>query len=491
MSVNEIQKDYDVRLRKVEALQASGYEPWPEFRRNTTTAGVLVSRINENNYSDEEKVLLSGRLILKRDHGKTYFGTLRDYSGSVQIYLKMDVVGTELFDFFLKFIDMGDFLWVMGTPFVTKTGEATIKVLDFALISKSLRPLPDKFHGLVDVEHRYRQRYLDLLANQVSADRFVARSKIIHKIREFLVAHNFLEVETPMLHPIAGGANARPFITHHNAYDIELFLRIAPELYLKRLVVGGFDRVFEINRNFRNEGVSTRHNPEFSMLEFYMAYGDYLDGINLTSQLLKNVAAMLKKDLEFDFGEHKISFATDFAVMSIEESLMKVAGFSVNDLSNEFIDELFLRLSLPIMHDASRGEKLYKLFEETVEKKLIQPTFITGFPIEVSPLAKRDNKNPALAARFEFFLCGMELANGYSELNDPLDQAERFNKQLANKEKGDLEAHDFDKDYVLALEHGLPPTVGVGIGIDRLVMILTNTTSIKDVILFPTMRPEN
>lgn len=479
--------EYEVRLKKVEMMREKGLSPWPEYKKNNILAKDLVAQIEKGLIDESTVFSLSGRLMIKRDHGKTYFGKLQDRSGFIQIYLKADNLGAAVFEQFVNFVDAGDTLWVSGFAFVTKTGEPTLKVKDFAIVSKALRPLPEKFHGITDLEMRYRQRYLDLIANSESKERFLIRSKVVAKIREFLLQKDFIEVETPMLHPIAGGAAAKPFKTHHNALDMELFLRIAPELYLKRLVVGGFERVFEINRSFRNEGISTRHNPEFTMLEFYMAYADYQDGISLVKEMFAHIISGLGEKKVFSFGDYEIDFGADFTVMTLDESLVKVGGFSESQLFDN-IDDTLDKEDIFVRPDSSYGEKIYRLFEERVEKKLIQPTFITGFPIEVSPLAKKDPADPLRAARFELFVCGLEVSNGYTELNDPIDQAERFQQQVASKNKGDEEAHDYDHDYVLSLEHGLPPTAGVGIGIDRLVMLLTNTTSIKDVILFPTLR---
>jgi lysyl-tRNA synthetase class 2 len=481
------QSEHEVRLQKVKDMEAAGSDPWPSFKPVTATTeqaqdGFLKKPEHEQVHA------LAGRLISRREHGKTIFGNIQDRSGSIQVYIKKDVVGDKEFEQFKKFFDVGDMIWVKGPIFKTKIGEITIKAQELSLQSKSLHPLPEKFHGLVDVEQRYRQRYLDLISNEDSRMRFKKRSKIIQSIRNHLLERDFLEVETPMLHPIPGGATARPFITHHNAYDIDLYLRIAPELYLKRLVVGGFERVFEINRNFRNEGVSTKHNPEFTMIEFYMAYGDYKDGIELTEGLVQRAVKENFDSLEVQFGDKKLSFQAPFKRLTIEESLVEIGGFSREQLTQDSIDKIFTEKNLDMGREASYGEKLFFLFEAFVEEKIVQPTFIIGYPIEVSPLAKRDPENKSIAARFELFVAGMELANGFTELNDPIDQAERFRQQVAIKEAGDEEAHQYDADYVLSLEYGLPPTVGVGIGIDRLTMLLTNTTSIKDVILFPTMK---
>lgn len=482
----QISKEHEIRLEKIKEMEAAGLKPWPSFKPITKTCKEAVDSFVEG--EEGESLALAGRLMSRREHGKTVFCNIQDRSGVIQVYIKQDNIGDESFEQFKKFFDVGDIVWVKGPVFKTKLGEVTIKANELSLLSKCLHPLPEKFHGLVDIEQRYRQRYLDLISNPDSRTRFQARSKIVQSIRNYLLERDFLEVETPMLHPIPGGAAARPFITHHNAYDIDLYLRIAPELYLKRLVVGGFERVFEINRNFRNEGVSTKHNPEFTMIEYYMAHGDYKDGIDLTEGVIHHAVKNALGSLDVTFGDMKISFKAPFKRLSIEDSLIEIGGFKKDDLSKENIDDLFKKHSLEVRADASYGEKLFFLFEEFVEDKIVQPTFIIGYPIEVSPLAKRDPNNPDIAARFELFVAGMELANGFTELNDPIDQALRFRQQAEIKEAGDEEAHHYDADYVRALEYALPPTVGVGLGIDRFTMLLTNTTSIKDVILFPTMK---
>lgn len=477
-----------IRIEKVHQMLQKGINPWPSYKPVSSTT---QNAINEFKASPdlEKEYRMSGRMVSKREHGKTMFAHILDSSGKIQVYLKQDILGDEAFEFIQKYIDIGDIVWVRGHLFETKSKEITLKVEEFSLLSKCLHPLAEKYHGLVDVEQRYRQRYLDLICNLDSREKFKKRSKIIESIRNFLTKANFLEVETPMLHPIPGGAAARPFITHHNTYDMDLYLRIAPELYLKRLVVGGFERVFEINRNFRNEGVSTRHNPEFTMLEFYMANGDYKTGMALTEDLIQEAVLKNCDSLKIQFNDHEIDFSKPYERMSIMESLAKVARFSLDELDQHNIDELINKFKIKLPRsNASYGEKLFALFEETVEKKLIQPTFITGHPIEVSPLAKRDVENPFATARFELYIGGFEVANGFTELNDPFDQADRFKKQVEAGEFGDEEAHRYDEDFVHALEYGLPPTVGVGIGIDRLVMVLTNTLSIKDVILFPTLK---
>ncbi|MBU1008238.1 lysine--tRNA ligase [Candidatus Dependentiae bacterium] len=483
----QVSKEHEIRVEKVSDMEAAGLKPWPSFKPVTATCQQAVESFVEGQ-EEQEKFALAGRLISRREHGKTIFCNIQDRSGSIQVYIKKDNIGDESFENFKKFFDVGDIVWINGPVFKTRLGEITIKANEISLLSKCLHPLPEKFHGLVDIEQRYRQRYLDLISNPESRARFQKRSKIVQSIRNYLLEQDFLEVETPMLHPIPGGATARPFITHHNAYDIDLYLRIAPELYLKRLVVGGFERVFEINRNFRNEGVSTKHNPEFTMIEWYMAHGDYKDGIDLTEGVINHAVQGALGGVDVTFGDKEISFKAPFKRLSIEESLVEIGGFDKSKLGKDSIDDLFREHKLEIRVDASYGEKLFFLFETFVEDKIVQPTFIIGYPIEVSPLAKRDPNNPDIAARFELFVAGMELANGFTELNDPFDQAERFKQQAAIKDSGDDEAHHYDADYVRALEYALPPTVGVGLGIDRLVMLLTNTTSIKDVILFPTMK---
>jgi len=480
--------EHEVRLSKVTKMQEEGIQPWPSFTHTDISTVQAALAEFASNPTVEKEFSLAGRLMSHRDHGKTFFCNLQDRSGNIQLYIKKDVIGDNVFEQFKKYVDVGDIIWVKGSLFVTKMGETTLKVNQFELESKCLFPLPEKFHGLTDIEQRYRQRYLDLISNPESREKFKKRSLIVQAIRNFLQNKDFLEVETPMLHPIPGGAAARPFVTHHNAYDMDLYLRIAPELYLKRLVVGGLDRVFEINRNFRNEGVSTRHNPEFTMLEFYMAYGDYNAGMEITEQLLQDAVLKNFDNLKLQFQDHVVDFSAPFKRLTVEESLIEIAGLTKDQISEKNIDALMTQHKIVVHKTAGYGVKLFALFEAFVESKIVQPTFIIGYPIEVSPLAKRDAHNPNVAARFELFMCGMEFANGFSELNDPFDQAARFKAQADAREGGDQEAHHYDADYIKALEFGLPPAVGVGIGIDRLVMILTNTSAIKDVILFPTLK---
>lgn len=482
----ETKSEHQIRVEKVQQLRELGIDPWPNMIPVTAKC---IDVIKEFEPEKEKHYAVAGRIISKRLHGKTAFAHIQDRSGKLQVYLKQDMLGEQKFHIFEHLIDVGDIIWCIGSSFKTKMGEITLSVEKFELLSKCLYPLPEKFHGLSDIETKYRQRYLDLITSGETRQRFINRTKIIQHIRKFLNSYEFLEVETPMLHPIAGGAAARPFKTHHNALDAELYLRIAPELYLKRLVIGGFERVFEINRNFRNEGISTRHNPEFTMLEMYMAHHDYVFSMNLIEKLLVELADNICGSRTIQFGNYTIDFGIPFKRLSIKDSLIEVGGLSESDISPENIDTQIARhgIELPAK-DASYGQKMFTLFEHFVEKKLIQPTFILDYPVEVSPLAKRDAKNPSMAARFELFIGGMEFANSFNELNDPFDQAERFKEQMKAYESGDVEAHQYDADYVKALEYGLPPCVGVGIGIDRLVMLLTGTTSIKDVILFPTLK---
>ncbi|MBI2353132.1 lysine--tRNA ligase [Candidatus Dependentiae bacterium] len=479
-------QEHEIRVQKIENMRKIGIEPWPVVKLGSSYTSSLISQFKEN---DETVYSLSGRVISIRLHGKAAFVHLQDSSGRLQLYIKQDIIGYDEFEHFEQFIDIGDIIWVQGTLFKTKLGEITLRVKTYSLQSKCLHPLPEKFHGLHDIELRYRQRYLDLISNQESKTVLLRRSLIVQACREFLTQHEYLEVETPMLHPIPGGAAARPFKTHHNTLGQDFYLRIAPELYLKRLVVGGFDRVFEINRNFRNEGISTKHNPEFSMLEFYTAYQDYHYAMNFIEEMIRSILRKVGISGSVSFGEHMLHFDKPFAKINLYDAVKKYHALQDSDLTDEKIDALLKKYKIvAIKANMTLPEKMYLLFEETIESQLIQPTFVIGFPIEVSPLAKRDEKNHALAARAELFVAGLELANLFNELNDPFEQAKRFHEQVLAKQAGDVEAHQYDADFILSLEYGLPPTVGVGIGIDRLVMLLTGTTSIKDVILFPTLK---
>lgn len=479
-------QEHEIRVKKVEELRKRGIEPWPEWKEVCCTAAVALEKFKEG---DEKIYTLAGRIVAVRGHGKTIFAVIQDRSGSIQLYFKQDILREEDFEVFETLIDVGDIIWVKGPLFKTKMGEITLKVEGFTLLSKCLHPLPEKFHGIADIEIKYRQRYLDLISDRESLHKFIVRSKLISALRNFLEEHEFIEVETPMLHPIPGGAVARPFVTHHNALHTELFLRIAPELYLKRLVVGGMERVYEINRNFRNEGISTRHNPEFTMLEFYWAHQDYHHMMSFVEGMFKNVVKNACGEMKIPFGDHVIDFSKKFERISLKDAVLKYGGVSEKDIAPENIDALIEKhgAKLPVKN-ASWARKLFTLFEEIAESKLIQPTFMIDFPVEVSPLAKRDPLNPGFVTRFELFIGGMELANGFNELNEPFDQKERFREQAETHAAGDDEAMRFDQDFIRAIEYGLPPTVGCGIGIDRLAMLLTNTTSIKDVILFPTLK---
>jgi lysyl-tRNA synthetase, class II len=482
-----VSDEHAVRVEKVHAMRAAGIEPWPASRPINATCLQVHEEFEKGQEGKEYQV--AGRLVAFREHGKTAFGHMLDRTGKLQLYFRQDVLGADLFTFIQKNLDLGDSIWCTGQSFKTKTGEVSLKVSQVVLLSKCLFPLPEKFHGIADVETRYRQRYLDLIAESDSRARFKKRSDIIAAIRHVFEQYDFMEVETPMLHPIPGGAAARPFVTHHNVLDADLYLRIAPELYLKRLIIGGFERVYELNRNFRNEGVSTRHNPEFTAVEWYIAHHDYIWMMDFTEHLIKTVAQRVCSDIaHIPYGQYVLDFTQPFARMTMTQAVAQYAGCTQADLQGDAIRTLIDKYGIKIAADAAWGYKLYALFEQLVEPHLIQPTFITQFPVEVSPLAKRSADNPALTDRFELFMAHMEIANAFTELNDPFDQAERFKQQAAAKTAGDEEAHAYDADFVHALEYGMPPTVGAGIGIDRLVMLLTNTTSIKDVILFPALK---
>ncbi|MBW2503980.1 MAG: lysine--tRNA ligase [Deltaproteobacteria bacterium] len=433
---------------------------------------------------------VAGRIMAKRDFGKAAFVQMQDRSGRIQVYVAKNQLGEELFDVFRK-VDIGDIIGVSGQPFRTKTGELSLRASSLRLLTKSLLPLPEKWHGLTDVETRYRQRYLDLIVNPDVRDVFRMRSRIISLIRRFMVDRDYLEVETPMMQPVAGGATAKPFVTHHNTLKMDLFLRIAPELYLKRLVVGGFERVFEINRNFRNEGISIQHNPEFTMMEFYQAYATYEDLMDLTEELICHVAEEVVGSLRFTYGDQDVDLTRPWQRLTVREAILQYSELSEGDLENRQVLLAYAaKLGLELDKHIGLGKLLTEIFDEVAEPHLWNPVFITEYPTEVSPLSRKNDHNPEVVDRFELFIVGRELANAFSELNDPDDQKERFVKQLAEKEAGDEEAHAMDEDYLRALEYGLPPTAGEGIGIDRLVMLLTNSPSIRDVILFPQLRKE-
>jgi len=483
------------RLAKVADLRASGNNPYANGFEVSHTA-VEIGEIHADDTAEalEQKVVeysVGGRILARRDFGKAAFIQLQDRSGRIQIYVNKAGIGEENFELFRK-LDLGDIVGVVGRPFRTKTGELSLRAASLSLLTKSLLPLPEKWHGLTDVETRYRQRYLDLMVNPDVKEVFRKRSQIVNLIRKFMVERDFLEVETPMMHPIAGGATARPFVTHHNTLNMDLFLRIAPELYLKRLVVGGFERVFEINRNFRNEGISIQHNPEFTMMEFYQAFATYHALMDLTEELVCGLAEEVCGSLKISYGGREVDLTPPWDRLTVREAICKYGDIAPEVLEDHdqclaYAARCGLEFEGPIGH----GKLLTEIFDEVVEPHLWQPTFITEYPTEISPLSRKNDDNPEVVDRFELFVVGRELANAFSELNDPVDQKQRFEMQLQEKEAGDEEAHAMDEDYVRALEYGLPPTAGEGIGIDRLVMLLTDAASIRDVILFPQLRKES
>ncbi|AFM25783.1 lysine--tRNA ligase [Desulfomonile tiedjei] len=482
----------EVRIQKVQELQDLGIPAYSVGFVPNINSSVFKSNFAHVEELEEsaDPVKMVGRIMAIRLLGKAAFLRLRDAAGDFQAYASRDHVGTDKYKM-LKKLDVGDIIGTVGRPFRTRTGELSIFTDDFAILSKSLRPLPEKWHGLSDVEIRYRQRYLDLIVNTAARDVVRTRSRIISYIRRFLVEREFLEVETPMMQAIPGGATAKPFETFHHALGRKLYLRIAPELYLKRLLVGGFDRVFEINRNFRNEGISTQHNPEFTMLEFYQAYATYEDLMALTEELLSSLAREIIGGHEFSYGERTVNLAPPWERITVKEALLKYGGFSVEDIEDR--NALFIKaveLGLEVNKDEGIGKLWMALFDELVEDKLWGPIFVHKYPVEVSPLARRNDEDPTVTDRFELYICGRELANAFTELTDPLDQRGRFEEQVRARAAGDEEAHFLDEDFLRALEYGMPPAAGEGIGIDRLVMLLTDSQSIRDVILFPHMRPE-
>jgi lysyl-tRNA synthetase class 2 len=483
------------RKQKLDAWRKST-QAYPNDFRRKDLAQDLIKQFDHEDHDSLEKlnksVTVAGRIMLRRLMGKASFCHIQDMSGRIQIYVRENDIPAGLYEEF-KSWDTGDIIGIEGVLFKTKTNELSVKASSLKLLSKALRPLPDKFHGLADQELRYRQRYVDLIVTEKTRKTFEIRAKTVDFIREFLKRENFMEVETPMMQVIPGGAAAKPFITHHNALDMDLFLRIAPELYLKRLVVGGFERVFEINRNFRNEGLSTRHNPEFTMVEFYQAYATYEDLIVLTEKLMKELVQTVLNSTTVEYQGQHFDFSKPFERLTILEAILKYnPDFTREQLSDRAkIIKLAEKLKIEVLDSFGLGKIQVDIFEKTAEAKLIQPTFITEYPAEVSPLARRNDKDPFITDRFEFFIGGREIANAFSELNDPEDQAQRFLDQVAQKDAGDQEAMHYDADYINALEYGMPPTAGEGIGIDRLVMFLTDSPSIRDVILFPHMRPKD
>ncbi len=496
-SSNELSENEIVALRKLRLaeLREKGNAFPNDFRRQHL-ALQLHESFGDSSKEDLEaaksETAVAGRIILRRMMGKASFITLQDVSGRIQLYVRQDEVGEETYEEF-KTWDIGDIVGASGTMMKTNKGELTVNAHEIRLLTKSLRPLPDKHKGLTDTETRYRQRYLDLMVNEESRELFKKRSQIIDGIRRFLIDLDFMEVETPMMLPTPGGATAAPFTTYYNALDTEMFLRVAPELNLKRLVVGGFERVFEINRNFRNEGVDTKHSPEFTMLEFYMAYADYNELMDMTEELLRTLAQNVLGSLEFTYNGTVLDFGTPFARMSMSEALMKFNSSITEDQLNDYDKARTLaeKSGIEVLPSWGLGKLVMELFEELVEAKIEQPVFITQHPTEVSPLARRSDSDPEVTDRFELFMMGKEIANGFSELNDAEDQASRFRDQAAAKEAGDNEAMHYDEDYITALEYGLPPTAGEGLGIDRLIMLFTDSPSIRDVVLFPHMRPKS
>jgi lysyl-tRNA synthetase class 2 len=492
MSQEELNDQFLVRREKMNQLREDGIDPFGKRFERTNLATEIIGEYNSLEKEELEakdiSVTLAGRIMTKRGKGKAGFAHIQDLSGQVQIYVRKDAVGEEQYKVFTS-ADLGDIVGVTGVLFKTQTGELSIKVKDFVFLTKALRPLPDKFHGLKDVEQRYRQRYLDLIMSQESKETFITRSKIIQSMRRYLDDHGYLEVETPMMHAIAGGAAARPFITHHNALDMQLFMRIAIELHLKRLIVGGLEKVYEIGRVFRNEGVSTRHNPEFTMIELYEAYADYRDIMSLTENLIAHIAQEVLGTTQIKYGEYDVDLQPEWKRLHMVDAIKEYTGVDFwKEMSVEEARQLAKENDVEITEHMQYGHIVNEFFEQKVEEKLIQPTFIYGHPVEISPLAKKNEEDPRFTDRFELFIVAREHANAFTELNDPIDQRERFEAQLKEREQGNDEAHMMDEDFVEALEYGMPPTGGLGIGIDRLVMLLTNSPSIRDVLLFPLMR---
>jgi lysyl-tRNA synthetase class 2 len=492
--MDELNEQRQQRIKKLDSLREAGVAPYGTRFDVKDRAGDLIrlhgQKTKEALEQERIRCTMAGRIVALRRFGKAAFAVLQDGSDRLQAYLKKDLLSPQAYAV-TEQLDLGDWIGVSGTLFRTKTNEFTIEVHELTFLSKALRPLPEKWHGLTDVETRYRQRYVDLIANPDVHEIFAVRSRIIAAIRAFLIERGFLEVETPMMHPIPGGATAKPFVTHHNALGVDLYLRIAPELYLKRLIVGGFPRVFEINRNFRNEGISTIHNPEFTMLEFYVSYADYQDLIRLTEEMISSLAQQLLGKTAIEYQGKVINLDPPWRRWSYQQAILEVNGLAPDVLSDR--DQAVAaaqRLDVPVDPKWPLFNIVNEIFEETVEPNLDQPTFITDYPIEISPLARRKDANPGLTDRFELYIAGREIANAFSELNDPLDQRARFETQAAQREAGDEEAHVVDEDFLRALEYGMPPTAGEGIGIDRLVMLFTNQASIRDVVLFPQLRPE-
>ncbi|PLT30833.1 lysine--tRNA ligase [Peribacillus deserti] len=492
MSQEELNDQLIVRREKMQNIIESGNDPFGKRYERTHLSEEIVAAYE--NMSKEEideqnvEVTVAGRIMTKRGKGKAGFAHIQDLTGQIQIYIRQDSVGEEQYETFNS-VDLGDIVGITGTVFKTKVGELSIKARDFVFLTKALRPLPDKFHGLKDVEERYRKRYVDLMTNPDSKKTFILRSKIIQSMRRYLDSHGYLEVETPMMHSIAGGASARPFITHHNALDMTLYMRIAIELHLKRLIVGGLEKVYEIGRVFRNEGISTRHNPEFTMIELYEAYADYRDIMSLTENLIAHIAQEVLGTTTVQYGDYEVDLKPEWTRLHMVDAIKQYTGVDFwKEMSAEEAKALAKENGVEIKDTMEFGHVVNEFFEQKIEEKLIQPTFIYGHPVEISPLAKKNEEDPRFTDRFELFIVAREHANAFTELNDPIDQRQRFEAQLKEREQGNDEAHEMDDDFIEALEYGMPPTGGLGIGIDRLVMLLTNSPSIRDVLLFPLMR---
>ncbi|WP_339240654.1 lysine--tRNA ligase [Bacillus sp. FSL P4-0322] len=488
----ELNDQFQVRRDKMNKMREEGIDPFGERYDRSHQSAQIIAEYDEFSKEDLEgkaaQVTIAGRMMTKRGKGKAGFAHIQDLEGQIQIYVRKDSVGEEAYELF-KSSDLGDIVGVTGTVFKTNVGELSIKATSFEVLTKALRPLPDKYHGLKDVEQRYRQRYLDLIVNPESKQTFIMRSKIIQSMRRYLDSKGYLEVETPTMHSIPGGASARPFITHHNALDMPLYMRIAIELHLKRLIVGGLEKVYEIGRVFRNEGVSTRHNPEFTMIELYEAYADYKDIMNLTENLIAHIAQEVLGTTTIQYGEDEIDLKPEWKRLHMVEAVKEATGVDFwQEMSIEEAKQHAADHGVEITKNMTVGHIINEFFEQKVEETLVQPTFIYGHPVEISPLAKKNPEDPRFTDRFELFIVRREHANAFTELNDPIDQRERFEAQLKEREEGNDEAHLMDDDFVEALEYGMPPTGGLGIGIDRLIMLLTNSPSIRDVLLFPQMR---
>lgn len=490
--LDELNDQLLVRRQKMMDIRESGLDPFGSKFERTHLSNAIKEEFDSFTKEELEaaghRVTIAGRIMTKRGKGKAGFAHLQDLDGQIQIYVRQDAIGEESYELF-KTVDLGDIIGISGTVFKTNVGELSVKADEFTFLTKALRPLPEKFHGLQDIEQRYRQRYLDLISTEGSKETFILRSKIIQSMRRYLDSQGFLEVETPMLHSIAGGASARPFVTHHNALDMTLYMRIAIELHLKRLIVGGLEKVYEIGRVFRNEGISTRHNPEFTMIELYEAYADYKDIMALTENMVAHIAQDVLGTMEVTYGDDVINLAPGWKRLHMVDAVKEYTGVDFwKEMTKEEAHALAKEHNVEVTAMMEVGHVLNEFFEQKVEEELVQPTFIFGHPVEISPLAKKNPEDERFTDRFELFIVRREHANAFTELNDPIDQRERFEAQVAEKEQGNDEAHDMDDDFIEALEYGLPPTGGLGIGIDRLVMLLTNSPSIRDILLFPQMR---